>query len=271
MNKTITIWFSSTFAIFSTCLSFIPQDFFSRIWFEIPISSYWIETLNKIFFLFGIGLLIGIIIFLWINLRNSIIIKGHNYEIKIEYGDIFKIKNCNKVISFDECFSTEVGRLPHQIKPNSICGQFLIKHKNINIRSLINEQGLKPLTKRSKQMGKLCYPCGSLIAYDDYLLMAFAKLDEVSRANFSFSEYTDTLRNLWFEIYKYYNQSDVAIPVLGSGITRFNDTELTQQQLIDIIIASYHLSPYKINNPHKLRIICKKAESFSLNNIGKSI
>ena len=271
MNKPLIIWFSSTFTIFSVCLSFIPQDCFTSIWKCTLINSYWAETLNKVLLLLAIGAATGFIMFLWGCIRSSITLRGCYYKIKIEYGDIFKAKDCKKVIGFDECFTSKVGRLPYQIKPTSICGQFLIKHPNINLPSLINNAELKPLKKHSEYGGKVCYPSGSLIPFDDYLLMAFAKLNSDGRANMTRKEYTDSLSKLWQEIDKYFDQRDVAIPVLGSGITRFKDASLNQQQLVDVIIASYILSPYKIKHPHKLRIVCSKTDGFSLNEIGKSL
>ena len=45
------------------------------------------------------------------------------------------------------------------------------------------------------------------------------------------------------------------------------DNELSQQELLDIIINSYKLSIHKITDPSKLRIICKKTKGFSINNI----
>lgn len=264
-------WISSTFAIFSGCLAFIPQDCFTTIWTCTSQDSYWGETLNKILLFFLIGTLTGFIMFLWRHLRKSVTINGHNYEIRIEYGDIFDVENCLKIIGFDECYSTEVGQLPHQIKPTSICGQFLKKNPNIDISSLINSVGLKPLKQHSEYARKECYHSGSLLPYEEYLLMAFAKLNSDGRANMTRKEYTDSLSQLWQEIDKYYAQKDVAIPVIGSGITRFKDASLTQQQLVDVIIASYKLNPYKIKHPQKLRIVCMRAENFSLNEIGKNI
>lgn len=154
MNKILALWFSSTFAIFSGLLSFIPQDCFTSIWSCMEHGSYWGETLNKLFLLLVIGALTGIVIGFWICLRKSVTIKGYNYGIKIEYGDIFKVKNCKKVIGFDECFTTETGRLPHQIKPSSICGQFLSRNPDINIQSIINDSVLKPLKSILNMQGK---------------------------------------------------------------------------------------------------------------------
>jgi hypothetical protein len=40
-----------------------------------------------------------------------------------------------------------------------------------------------------------------------------------------------------------------------------------QQELLDVIIASYRLSPKKMKRPFTLHIVCKKCEGFSLNDI----
>jgi len=46
---------------------------------------------------------------------------------------------------------------------------------------------------------------------------------------------------------------------------------LTQQELLDMMIASYKLSAHKIKAPWKLRIICQKRDGFSLNKIGTHV
>ena len=102
--------------------------------------------------------------------------------------------------------------------------------------------------------------------------MAFAKLDEDGRGQFfSRDEYLDCLSILWNEIDKYYGQNDVCIPVLGAGLTRIGDKILTQQELLDIIIASYKLSSHKLKLPCQLHIVCKRNDNFSLNKIGATL
>ena len=121
-------------------------------------------------------------------------------------------------------------------------------------------------------MGKKKYESGKLVSNGDDLLMSFAKLDADGIGKFfSHKEFLDCLFLLWKEIDKYYGQKDVCIPILGSGLTRINETLLTQQELLDIIINSYKLSPHKIKSPYKLHIVCKKNDDFSLNKIGKFI
>ena len=63
----------------------------------------------------------------------------------------------------------------------------------------------------------------------------------------------------------------MCIPILGAGTTRFDDKLLTQQELLDIIVASYKLSSHKIKEPNQLHIVCKKREGFSLNRVGETL
>ncbi|MBQ3946400.1 MAG: hypothetical protein II670_12455, partial [Alphaproteobacteria bacterium] len=208
-------------------------------------------------------------LFFW--MRPFIDIKGSNYAIRIEYGDLLKKKNCKRVISFDECFSTNVGNGPGDIKPTSICGQYLIQHPSIDLHRIIDDAKLKPLKKKSEFEKRPRYQPGSIAPNGDDLLMAFAPLDENGRGVFfSRDDYLVCLSVLWKEIDKYYGQKDVCIPLLGAGLTRFDSASgasYSAQELLDIIILSYKLSSYKIKSPIKIRIVCKRGDDFSLNKI----
>lgn len=101
--------------------------------------------------------------------------------------------------------------------------------------------------------------------------MAFAKLDEKGKGRFfSRDEYLECLDLLWKEIENYYSEKDVCVPILGSGTTSFDGSagaSISQQDLLNMMIWSYRLSSHKIKAPHKLRIICKRNDGFSINNI----
>lgn len=150
--------------------------------------------------------------------------------------------------------------------PRSICGQYLMANNSLDIQKLIDASALKPKGK-SKFENKNRYESGRVILQDQFLLLAFAKLDKVGKGILTREEYIDSLSLLWEEIDNYYGQQDVCIPILGSGTTRIGDNEITQQELLNIIIDSYKLSAHKIKKPYKLRIICKKADGFSINNV----
>lgn len=271
MVKFVKECISWALSIVSAVFMFLPEDCFTHPRFSEKISSNTIIVINRLITLIIIFLIVVGIKLLIRLFRKSVIIRGKNYNIKIVYGDIFKQKNCKKVISFDECFTTEIGEEPHQIKPNSICGQYLARYPISDINNLITKSKIIPNRKKSKYNNQLCYPSGTIIPRDEFLLAAFVKLDEFGTGHLSRDEYIDSLSVLWHEINKHSSHQSVCIPILGSGITRIGDSEITQQELLDIIIASYKMCSCKLKLSHKLIIVCKKTDGFSLNKIGSYI
>lgn len=268
-QKTITVGPAIIGAIFAL----VPESFFLNIKLLSNVPDELNIILNRVLISIFIIILVAIIIAWNLIHRKSVQIKGHNYCIQIEYADILKMTSCKKVISFDECFTTHVGEYPSDVKPTSICGQYLEAYpiQDIEMQKLIDAAQLKPLNTNSKYKNKVRYESGKLVPRGEYLLMAFAKLDEIGKGELTRDELLDGLSVLWEEIDTYYAQKDICIPILGSGITRIKGESLTQQQLLDIIIASYRLSSHKIKSPYKLRIVCKKHDDFSLNKIGENI
>lgn len=262
-------------SIITVVFTFIPEIFFGKFKLLSNASAEENIVLTRVL-AFVIVLVLSIIgNALYLYFRRKIRINGKNYSIQIEYGDLLGMHTCKKVVNFDECFTTTVGDGPSEIKPDSLCGQYLKKNPIQDMQSLIAKAHLKPAKSKSKYQNKERYDSGKLVPNGDYLLMAFAKLDEDGLATFFYrDEFLDCLSILWKEIDKYYAQKDVCIPILGSGITRMDGksgTSLTQQELLDIIICSYKLSPHKIKYPYKLHIVCKKRDDFSLNKIGENI
>lgn len=200
-------------------------------------------------------------------------IKGNNYIIQIQYGDLLKMRNCKKVIAFDECFTTAIGEDTWQIKPTSICGQYIIANQlsEEKIQGLIKNARVASFDSRSKYNNMVRYKSGILVPNGDDLLLAFVKLNERGLGELTYDEFLDALSTLWKEIDAYYAGKDVCISILGSGCTRIEGESLTQQQLLDIIIASYRLSSHKIKLPYQLHIVCKRQDNFSLNKIGENI
>lgn len=205
--------------------------------------------------------------------RKSVRIEENGYSIQIESGDFFKIDNGQKVINFDECYTTKVGERSDEIKQNSICGQYLERHKEIDdhfIEGLIQEQNIKSCNERSLYKGKICYKPGTIVAYKDDLLMAFTRLEKngISK-KFTIEEYLECLDLLWIEINNHYCQKDVYVPLLGSGIARFEaglSQTIPTRELLDMMINSYKLSTHKIKDTNTLHIVCKNIEPFCLDN-----
>lgn len=253
---------SWTLSIISVVFMFCPESCFTLIRLSKILSENTVIVVNRLAWFIAIFLIVVAVKLLIQKFRKSVTIRGKNFCINVVYGDIFEQNNCKKVITFDECFTTEVGDKPHQIKPTSICGQYLSRYPISDMNSLITESKITPNRKRSKYNSQICYPSGTIIPRDEFLLAAFVKLDEFGTGHLSRDEYIDSLSVLWHEINKYSSHQNVCIPILGSGITRIGDSEITQQELLDIIIASYKMCSCKLKLSHKLIIVCKKLTDF---------
>ncbi|MCC8126353.1 MAG: DUF6430 domain-containing protein [Clostridiales bacterium] len=269
MSKRIKESGSLASAIIAFLFMLTPESLFAK-WKLLP--NYCDEVniiVNRCIMCILVFLAVLVVHSICVHRREKICIKGMGYTIQVEYGDILEQADCWRVIPFDECFTTEVGNDTPQIKPGSICGQYLTKYPIDDMQQLIDKAGIEAEVAGSRYKDKKRYQSGLLVSRGDKdLLMAFAMLDESGRGGFtSIEEYMECLSVLWNEIDKLYAQKDVCISILGAGLTRLPDASLTQQKLLDLIIASYRISTHKIKNPCKLRIICKKSEDFSLNKI----
>lgn len=256
------------FAIISAVFTFVPEAIFGKVILisedvlkQFTLEGYTSEIniiVNRVLTFAIVWFIVAFGYKAYLLLRNKVSIKGNNYKITVEYGDLLKMKKCKRVINFDECFSTHVGTAPADIKPTSICGQYLIANPNLNIQSLLSNSQLKPLNTKSKYQSKERYESGRIVPNGDDLLLAFAKLDKSGAGRLTRDEYLECLSILWEEINIHYGQQDVCIPILGAGLTRFDGgsgASIPQQELLDMIIWSYKLSSHKIKSPRKLRII----------------
>lgn len=264
----------STFSFITILFTFVPEsafDLFSWSRFIPSIIPAVNIVINRIIVLTVCFIIVSIMNCIRYLCRRRYVINDDTCCIEVTYGDILEQKDCKIVIPFDECFSTHVGPNPEDINENSICGQYLKRYPITNMQALIMSRKIKPESSKSEYGCLERYLSGTLVPRDNFLLMSFAHLDSNGSGFISCDDYLKCLSKLWKEIDKYYSQNDVCIPILGSGVTRFNGAELTQQELLDKIIASYKLSCYKIKKPSKLRIICKKTDGFSLNRIGNTV
>lgn len=274
-----------SFAIITGIFTFVPESFFEKYeWITqkslegsklfTHIESQEINiVVSRVMCFIIICVATMIICMFFLNLRRCIMIKYKNCLIRVEYGDILKKKKCKRVINFDECFTTSVGDNTADINPDSICGQYLSLHPNLNIQKLIEAARIKPARSKSKYLKKTRYDSGTVVPNGDDLLMSFAKLDVNGKGRFfNHDEYIACLDLLWKEIENNYSEKDVCIPILGAGTTCFDTGSgeiVSQQDLLDTMILSYKLSSHKIKAPHKLCIVCKKTDGFSLKNLRK--
>ena len=257
---------TAAYAIITAIFTLFPEDCFLVCRFSDNWKDSTNVLINRILVCVVIFIIVNVTYVIWRKTRKKVQVTGDNFTIQIEYADILKIKNGKIVINFDECFTTKLGSDPSDIKPTSICGQYLTTHPITNMQELIDKAGIKPAKGKSEYNNQTRYLPGTIIPRGQYYIMAFAKLDKNGRGYLSYEDYLDCLNTLWEQIDLYHGTEDVYVPILGSYITYF-ERQLTQQELLDIMVSSYILSPKRMKNPCKLHIICRRREGFLLDDV----
>lgn len=226
--------------------------------------------IGKVILFLGLFLISTVISLAYSHFRRKAKVKGNNYTVVVEYGDLLKKKG-QRLINFDECFTTKVGTGTADIKPDTVCGQYLIQNPGLNIQEIIYASGVQPCTEKSKYKNSICYEPGTIVVNGNDLLMAFTRLEANGKSmKFTVEEYLTCLNTMWEEIDNHYCNKDVYIPVLGSGVARFENgisQSISKQELVDLMISSYKLSPYKIKSNNSLHIVCRKGDDFSMDKV----
>ena len=186
--------------------------------------------------------------------------------IEITSGDIFKQDDYYKVIAFNEFFDTKVD--DNIISSNSLNGIYLL-NKYPNARAInsfnkrvVKDPRLNPIEEGvSRSLGGKTtrYELGSIFKDNDYFLVAFSKFNEKNEANLRLAEYATCLIKFWDEVNSLYNQKPIALPLLGSGITRHKDFNATNQELLEVILWSFKISKVKFREPSKVKILIRES------------
>ena len=232
---------------------------------------------TKLFIGIGYLALLALLFFILLFVANKkarVTLKINNSKVNVFFGDIFSQKGY-KIIAFNEYFDTIVD--DRLISENSLNGQYIKKYvpdvaelDKLIIRDRHIKEPLYSVTNASKKYGKRTkYHLGVICKNGDYFLLAFSHFDEQNRAYLSLQEYTACLMKMWSEIDALYGGKTVSIPLLGSGITRFRDCEMTNQELLEIILWTLKISKVKFTYPSTMNIVlsesCKgKIDLYSL-------
>lgn len=234
------------------------------------------DTCEKCNLWIGISCVIFLIVIylsIWVcvnKLKNvKIHIDGSNVIIK--EGDIFK-QDGYKAIGFNEYFDTQVDN--KIISEHSLNGVFIKNICGNNTEELdkyIAEQSdyddiVKRDVERKKGGKKIKYKLSSTIVYNEYLLTAFSKFDVNNRAYLTMPEYIEFLINFWDRVNRIYAQKSVSVPIFGSGITRIKEHKnITDEDLLKIMLWTFKLSEYRFKYPAKLTIIIHKDKIDEIN------
>lgn len=250
----------SVLSIISLVFSFI------LIVFEIP------EKYKSVGGVVLVLLLTTLYIVLWIraNLSETVRLQINNSVIEVRVGDIFEEKGL-KVIAFNEYFDTQVdNKIISEKALNGIYINRFVKDVNELNSSIDGDVHLKKnllVCNNSRTCGKKDkYKLGTIFQNEEYLLTAFSKFDEDNRAYLGMPDYIDFLLNFWNEIDIIYSGRSISIPLLGSGITRFNGYDMiTEQELIELLIWSFKVSRVKFTYPSQVSIVIHETKKDKIN------
>lgn len=197
-------------------------------------------------------------------------------DVKIVYGDIFS-QNGIKIIAFNEFFDTQVD--DRIILATSVNGQYILHHSDgkasidaaIAKEQHLNEAVVQRNVSRKQGGKQIKYRLGTICPVNDYFLLAFTHFDENDRAYLSLEDYVSCLMHMWTELDCFYAGKPINITLLGSGITRFNNGVVSEQELLHLIVRTFEISKIRFGNTSSITIILdeKVKEKINLYNIGK--
>lgn len=83
---------------------------------------------------------------------------------------------------------------------------------------------------------------------DTYLMVAMTALDENWEAHTTMAQYEYTLMEMWKEISMVYARNDIVLPLMGSGITRFDDDQNEPASLLRCMLCTLNTSKIHLNS-----------------------
>lgn len=204
---------------------------------------------------------------IFLKMRAGIQLKVNNNTVEIKVGDLF---SCNgwKVVPFNEYYDTTIDNIT--ISKYSLNGIFIENYVD-DLGNLISSIENDPQTSLSAPTisagGKTKYELGTLKRFNgEYLLLAFSRFNELSEAHLTMAEYEQCLVNLWREINRVYSGVPVFIPLLGSGLTRFDESgwSPSKQDLLKCMICTLRTSRASFSAPITIVLTTEAFEESNL-------
>ena len=260
-NQKLLKLYGNVIAILSTIISFI------QIFYEIP-NNFKVRIIAVIIFVF---LLISIYIatFIYANKKKSVKLEVNKTTINVTIGDIFN-QDGLKIIPFNEYFDTLVD--DKLISSNTLNGKYLseyVENRDELDKKISSEKRLRKLQilidNKRENGKKIKYPLGTIYKNEDYLLLAFSRFDPDNRAFLNKEDIIKCLLNMWNEIDILYSGYSINIPLLGTGITRFHGVELSEQELLEILLVSFKMSGLTLTKNANINIIVYKDSIDNIN------
>ena len=186
-------------------------------------------------------------------------------SVTIKRADIFK-ENALRVIPVETHFQTTVDDII--ISENSLHGKLVQQHADPETL----KQAIKKEAKRlgiSQGKDKLySFDLGTAIRCDgkdgEYIMVALIALDENYEAHTNTRLFMDTLSQIWKEINRVYNGHDIALPIFGSGITRFDDEHYSIEEKLICMLQMLKKSKVHFRSNISILLFSEEADKILL-------
>lgn len=212
-------------------------------------SSVWFRILLVIIFFLAICIftyyIIGRIF------KNSVRLTIRKTPIFIRCGDIFEAPE-DRVIGCDTHFETRVD--DKVISKRSLHGQLILEHSDENELLIAIENEAKRLGLQKNSEGTYDFPLGTIVRYHSsvdnhtYLMLAMTELNENYEAHTNMAKFEQMLMKMWREIDRVYASHDIVLPLLGSGISRFDDGPKENESLLGCMLCTLNSSGVTLNS-----------------------
>lgn len=219
------------------------------------INKWWLSLIVILLVSFGMFLLsywiIGCIF------KDTVSMTVRQTHVSISCGDIFDTEGL-RVIGCDTHFDTRVDDIV--ISKNTLHGKLVLEHGNVEDIKAAVEKEAQRLHLSANSDGLYDFPLGTIVRYDSskdnktYLMLAMTELNEDYEAHTNMAKFEHMLMKMWREISRVYAGNDVAIPLLGTYISRFDDGPKNKEALLKCMLCTLNSSGITLNSEVKVVI-----------------
>lgn len=165
--------------------------------------------------------------------------------VSISVGDIFETSGW-KVIGCDNHFDLRVDDVI--ISKKSLHGQLVLNHASIDELTAVIKSEAEKLEIPCDELGLYTFPLGTIVPYESsvdgekYLLLAMTELNNRHEAHTNMAQYEQMLMRMWKEVDRVYAMNDIVLPLLGTGIPRFDDGPKENSSLLRCMLCTLNSS-----------------------------
>jgi len=165
--------------------------------------------------------------------------------VSISVGDIFETSGW-KVIGCDNHFDLRVDDVI--ISQKSLHGQLVLNHASIDELTAVIKSEAEKLEIPCDEQGLYTFPLGTIVPYESsvdgekYLLLAMTELNNRHEVHTNMAQYEQMLMRMWKEVDRVYAMNDIVLPLLGTGIPRFDDGPKENSSLLRCMLCTLNSS-----------------------------